>query len=278
MNIIKYLIVFCLFMNIRLNVYGQDRRLVWSDEFNYTGLPDSTKWSNEQGMIRNNEAQYYTNKRIENARVEKGNLVIEARKEHFKYGKYTSASIETIGKRQFLYGRIEMRAKLPLGRGTWPAMWLLGTDIADVGWPACGEIDIMEYVGFDSLQIHGNINTTSYNHSINTYKGKGLIVDKPWETFHIYAIEWSHEKIDFYCDSTKYFTFENDFKGNNDTWPYDKPHYLILNLAIGGSWGGQKGIDNSKFSQKYYIDYVRYYSAENKNEYINRNAHSKKNE
>ena len=264
-GIFKYLAIICLFLIISFNTLAQAGQLIWSDEFNYSGFPDSTNWTFEHGMKRNNEAQYYTNKRKENAWVENGNLVIEARKENFKNAKYTSASIETIDKRQFLYGRIEMRAKLPQGRGTWPAIWLIGTNIKEVGWPACGEIDIMEYVGFDSLQIYGNINTNAYNHSRNTGIGKGLIIKKPWDTYHIYAIEWSHDKIDFYCDSTKYFTFKNDFKGNNDTWPYDKPHYLILNLAIGGSWGGQMGIDESHFPQKYFIDYIRYYSAKNNN-------------
>jgi len=261
--ILKRLLIICLFLNICFNVFTQKSQLIWSDEFNYSGFPDSTSWTFEEGMKRNNEAQYYTNKRKENAWVQNGNLIIEARKECFKNGKYTSASIQTIGKREFLYGRIEMRAKLPLGKGAWPALWLLGTNVKEVGWPKCGEIDIMEYVGFDSLQIHANIHTNAYNHSINTGKGKSLIVEKPWDIFHVYAIEWSHEKIDFYCDSIKYFTFKNDFKGNNDTWPYDKPHFLLLNLAIGGNWGGQKGIDDSIFPQKYFIDYIRYYSLEN---------------
>lgn len=260
-NLFQYLVITSLFFIINCSAFGQHGQLIWSDEFNYSGLPDSAKWTFEHGMKRNNEAQYYTNKRKENAWVENGNLVITARKEQYKNAEYTSASIETIGKKEFLYGRIEMRAKLPLGRGTWPALWLLGTNIKDVGWPMCGEIDILEHVGFDSLQIHGNINTSAYNHSIKTDRGKGLIVEKPWDTYHVYAIEWSREKIDFYCDSTKYFTFENDFKGDINTWPYDKPHFLILNLAIGGSWGGQQGIDDSHFPHKFYIDYVRYYSA-----------------
>lgn len=258
--------IICLLLSVSINISAQDKKLIWSDEFNYSGLPDSTNWTFEEGFLkRNNELQYYTKKRKENAWVEKGNLVIEARKEHFGQADYTSASILTNGKKSFLYGRIEMRAKMPLGKGTWPAFWLLGTNINKVGWPMCGEIDILEYVGFDSLQVFANINTNGYNHSIKTGKGSALVVEKPWDTYHIYAIDWTHEKIDFYCDSVKYFTFENDFKGDDSTWPYDKPHFLILNLAIGGNWGGQKGIDDSHFPHKYYIDYVRYYSLENKN-------------
>lgn len=264
-NMTKCLTFICIFLSLTSCLFAQKGQLIWSDEFNYSGFPDSTNWVFEEGMKRNNEAQYYTKQRKENAWVENGNLIIEARKENFKNAKYTSASIQTNGKREFLYGRIEMRAKMPLGRGTWPALWLLGTNIKDVGWPKCGEIDILEYVGFDSLQIYANINTNAYNHLLKTGKGKGLIVEKPWDTYHVYAIEWTPEKIDFYCDSTKYFTFENDLKGDDNTWPFDKPHFLILNLAIGGSWGGEKGIDDSHFPHKYYIDYIRYYSLKNEN-------------
>jgi beta-glucanase (GH16 family) len=263
-KILYCFIIINVVFNIDTDVLAQKYKLIWSDEFNYSGLPDSTNWTFEEGMKRNNEVQYYTKRRRKNAWVRNGSLTIEARKEHYRGGEYTSASIMTHSKKEFLYGRLEMRAKLPLGRGTWPAFWLIGTNIKEVGWPQCGEIDIMEYVGFDSLQVFANINTKAYNHSIKTGKGNALVVEKPWQNYHVYAMEWTHEKIDFYCDSIKYFTFQNDFRGDDNTWPYDKPHFLIVNLAIGGNWGGQRGIDDSRFPQKYKIDYIRYYSLENK--------------
>jgi beta-glucanase (GH16 family) len=233
-------------------------KLVWSDEFNYTGLPDSTKWDYEEGFIRNNEAQYYTRNRPENARVENGTLVIEARRDFFHDSAFSSASLNTFNKREFLYGRIEMNAKLPYGNGVWPAFWTLGTNINDIGWPACGEIDIMEYVGFDTLTIHANIHTKAYNHVVGTNKGNRILIAKPWDEFHLYAMEWFKDRIDFYVDTTKYFTFQNEGTGN-DAWPFDKPQYILVNLAIGGSWGGQHGIDTTIFPQQYVIDWVRVY-------------------
>jgi beta-glucanase (GH16 family) len=233
-----------------------DWKLVWSDEFNYEGLPDESKWSYETGFIRNREKQYYTEARPENARVEDGSLIIESRKEKYEEGDYTSASLHTWRKAEWLYGRIEVRAKLPTGRGMWPAIWMLGINRRQAGWPACGEIDIMENVGFDPDTICANIHTKAYNHVKRTNKGSKITAEKPYEQYHVYAIEWSAEKLDFFLDDQKYFTFENEGTGS-DVWPYDQPHYLILNAAIGGSWGGQKGIDDSIFPQKYFIDYVR---------------------
>lgn len=248
--------------------------LVFSDEFDYAGLPDPNRWDYEVGFIRNQESQYYTKARKENARVEDGMLIIEAIKEKFpnpaynpgsrarrpEFAEYTSASLITLGKASWRYGRVEVRAKLPTGRGTWPAIWMLGTNMRQVGWPTCGEIDIMENVGFDPNRIHANIHTQDYNHVKGTGKGRNIEVDKPYEKFHVYAIEWFADRIDFFIDDNKYFTFKNEGTGNA-VWPYDKEHYLILNLAIGGSWGAQKGIDDSIFPQKYYIDYVRVYKS-----------------
>jgi beta-glucanase (GH16 family) len=255
---------------------ADDWKLVWSDEFDKPGPPDPAKWAYEEGYVRNNERQYYTRGRSENARVEDGMLVIEARKENYAIpaaapgtkaakrtkgatqAQYTSASLITKDKASWTYGRIEVRAKLPTGRGTWPAIWMLGTNIDRVGWPACGEIDIMENVGFDPDTIHANIHTKAYNHAIGTNKGSRTKVAKPYDDFHVYAIEWRPERMDFFVDKTKYFTFVNEGKGN-DAWPYDKPQYLILNIALGGAWGGQKGIDDSIFPQKMLVDYVRVY-------------------
>jgi beta-glucanase (GH16 family) len=254
----KSLVCFFVFVLI-INTNAKDWNLVWSDEFTYVGLPDSTKWDYEEGYIRNNEKQYYTKNRLQNARVENGLLVIEAHKEKFKEFDYTSASINTKGKAHFKYGRFEVKAKVPTGVGTWPAIWMLGTNMDKVGWPTCGEIDIMENVGFNQNMIHGNIHTKSYNHTIGTGKGDKRKVSEPYENFYIYAIEWFENRIDFYINDEKYFSFKNEGTGVK-TWPFDQEFYLLINLAIGGAWGGQEGIDDSIFPQKYFIDYVRIYS------------------
>jgi len=233
--------------------------LVWSDEFNVTGMPDPNKWDYEEGYIRNKELQYYTKARPANARIEDGFLVIETRKDTFEGHPITSASLHTRRKASWCYGRIEVRAKLPTGQGMWPAIWMLGVN-RDIGWPACGEIDIMENVGFDPLTIHANVHTKAYNHVLGTNKGDKIKVTEPSKHFHVYAIEWFADHIDFFVDKTKYFTFRNEGTGN-DVWPFGKPHYLILNAAYGGSWGGQKGTDDTILPQKYFIDYVRVYKA-----------------
>ena len=237
---------------------SQEWKLVWSDDFNTPGLPDPAKWDYEEGFIRNRELQYYTRARKENARVENGNLVLEARKEDFKGGKYTSASLITWGKASWTYGRIEVKARIPTGRGLWPAIWTLGADRRETGWPACGELDIMENVGFDPDVIHANIHTKKYNHVKKTNKGSKITSPRPFDSFHVYALEWFPDRIDFYFDKEKYFTYENE-KSGVDAWPFDKPQYLILNIAIGGAWGGQKGVDDAVFPQQMLVDHVRVY-------------------
>lgn len=242
---------------------AQDWQLVWSDEFEYTGLPDPDQWNYETGYVRNQEKQYYTKERLENARVEDGVLIIESRKEEYPIGnnataEYTSASLTTQYRASWKYGRVEVRAKLPTGRGMWPAIWMLGTNIQQVRWPRCGEIDIMENVGFDPHVIHANIHTWAYNHTKGTGKGNRITIQAPYEDFHVYAIEWFSDRIDFFVDDQKYFTYRNEGTGE-DVWPFDQEFYLILNAAIGGAWGGQQGIDDSIFPQQYQIDYVRVY-------------------
>lgn len=231
-----------------------DWKLVWSDEFNGTGSPDSSRWTYEEGFLRNKELQRYTRAK-DNVRLDKGMLVIEARKEG---ANITSGSITTEGKAAWKHARIEVRAKLPSGRGTWPAIWMLGTNHRQVGWPKCGEVDIMEHVGFDPGVIHANIHTEKYNHVKGTNKGDKITVEKPWDSFHVYAVEWSGERMEFSVDGKPYFTYTNE-KSGFDAWPFDEPFYLILNVAIGGSWGGQKGVDDSIFPQRMEVDYVRVY-------------------
>lgn len=258
-------------------------QLVWSDEFNYKGEPDSSKWGYEKGFIRNNEAQYYTNK-LENVRVENGNLILEARKENIANEKfrtdefknkswlryiseidtaqYTSGSISTEGLANWTYGKIEVRAKLPRGVGQWPAIWMLGVNREKVGWPKCGEIDIMEHLGYNKDSIFGTIHTQAYNHMKGTQKGKKVFIDKPYDKFHVFSMEWTPKKIDFLLDGIVYNQITNP-NVSEDEWPFDKAFYLKLNVAIGGGLGGRKGIDDSVFPQQMVVDYVRVYQKNN---------------
>lgn len=234
-----------------------DYKLVWSDELDKPGRPDPKHWKFEKGFLRNDEKQFYTD-RPENARVENGKLIIEALKDNYQGHEITSASLTTEGLASWTYGKIEARAKLPKGRGTWPAIWMLGMNIGEVGWPKCGEIDIMENVGYDPDRIHFNIHTEAYNHVKGTNKGANIEVKNPFDDFHTYGVEWTPTQIKFFCDGKSTFKFAKE-SDNVDVWPYAKPEYLILNLAIGGGWGGQKGVDDAIFPARYEIDYVHVY-------------------
>jgi beta-glucanase (GH16 family) len=236
--------------------------LVWSDEFDYSGLPDAAKWSfdtdgNASGW-GNNESQYYTSGRLENAEVKDGFLYITARKEDCEGFSYTSARLRTRGKGDWLYGRVEVRAKLPDGRGMWPAIWMLPTDWAYGNWPTSGEIDIMENVGYDPYRIVASVHTESFNHSIGTQKSALKTVTSCYSDFHVYELQWDSKEIRIYVDKILYFTFKNDGSGYK-AWPFDKRFHLLLNIAVGGSWGGQQGIDDSIFPRQMVVDYVRVY-------------------
>ncbi|MDR1454212.1 MAG: family 16 glycosylhydrolase [Tannerella sp.] len=233
-----------------------EKTLVWADEFDYEGLPDKSKWNYEEGFVRNREPQYYTKERSENAHVTDGNLIIAALKEDFKGGKYTSASIHTKGKFEFRKGRVEVRAKLPSGHGVWPAIWTLGANIDKVDWPVCGEIDIMEYWGHNPNSIHANVHTGGYNHTKGKGRGGNIIFKEPWNDFHIFAVEWYDDRLDFYFDDALYYSCRRKGEGQ-DEWPFDAPQYLLINLAL---TGGQPGIDDTVFPAKYLIDYVRIYN------------------
>jgi len=228
----------------------------WSDEFEKEGLPDSSKWTYEHGMVRNEEIQFYTRKRKENARIEKGHLIITARKEPWENEQYTSASLTTQDRFAMLHGKIEFKAKVPRGRGTWPALWMVGVDMEKKGWPACGEIDVMEYVGWQPGLFHFTVHTTSFNHEIKTQKGTRKNVGEADGDFHLFGLLWSPEKLEWFYDGEKVFEFKNTGKGRDD-WPFDQPHYLIVNLAMGGSWGGAKGVDDAVFPAEFLVNYVR---------------------
>jgi len=244
-------------------------KLVWSDEFDKPGAPDPNKWDYEVGYVRNNELQYYTRARKENARVEGGCLVIEGRKEKYpidgdkagakagakRFADYTAASLITRGKAQWTFGRIEVRAKLPQGKGVWPAIWMLGQKFPDTSWPACGEIDIMEFVGHTPDKVHATVHY--HKDGKHAFMGGKLTVEKPFDDFHIYAVEWSAERMDFFFDARKYFTFEVAAAADSGSNPFHKPQYLLINLALGGAWGREMA--DSVLPQKYLIDHVRVY-------------------
>jgi beta-glucanase (GH16 family) len=251
---------FCILLFFSVSLFAQKRKLVWADEFNQNGLPDTTKWSYETGNSGwgNNELEFYTSKRPENARVENGSLIIEARKEEYNGARYTSARMLTKNKGDWKYGRIEVKAKLPKGKGMWPAIWMLPTDWAYGGWPHSGEIDIMENVGYIPDTVYGSVHTGAFNHVQGTQKTKGIQLPDLSSAFHVYAIDWNENEISFYVDNKRYFAFTNDKQGS-EHWPFDKRFHLLLNIAVGGNWGGKFGVDDSVFPQRMEVDYVRVY-------------------
>lgn len=243
---------------IKLSSGAKGWKLSWSDEFNKTGLPDETKWDYEIGGDGwgNNELQYYTRADTNNVIVKDGKLFITARKQQKEQNSWTSARLITKGKGDWLYGRVEVSAKLPNGKGTWPAIWMLPTGWKYGGWPASGEIDIMEHVGYDPDTVFSSVHTKSFNHVIGTQKTKGLYLKDAASAFHLYAIEWDKDKIDFFVDDQLFFSFKNTRKGFAE-WPFDQKFHLLLNIAMGGNWGGSKGMDEALNTAVMEVDYVR---------------------
>ena len=231
----------------------------WNDEFTNSGAPLASNWDYDTGGSGwgNNELEYYTNT-SNNASVANGILSITAKKEDFGGKNYTSARMVTKGKLDVLYGRFEIKAKLPSGRGTWPAIWMLPTDRAYGDWPKSGEIDIMEHVGYDQNVVHFTTHTEAYYFKINTQKSAIKTIETASTEFHIYRVDWTPFAIRGYFDDVQVFEFPNQGTGYK-TWPFDKRFHLLLNLAVGGDWGGAKGVDDSIFPQKLEVDYVRYY-------------------
>ncbi len=231
--------------------------LVWQDEFDADGAPDPEKWSYSTGGNGwgNGEVQNYTDKR-ENSFVSKGKLTLKAINNGG--GMWTSARIKTQYLANWQYGYIEISAKLPSGVGTWPAIWMLPTHDKYGTWPRSGEIDIMEHVGFEQDIIHTTIHTKAYNHKINTQKNAHAKVPGVSKSFHTYAIDWTPERIEWFVDGESFFVFENE-NATSAEWPFDIPYYLIMNVAIGGAWGGQKGIDANLKDSSMVVDYVRVY-------------------
>ena len=244
---------------------AEEWKLVWSDEFNKKGLPDSSKWGYDIGGNGwgNNELQYYTSNRLKNARIEKGSLIIEAHKEEWENKKFTSARLVTRGKATWKKGMIEVRAKLPAGLGTWPAIWMLA-DTKPMQWPDDGEIDIMEHVGYDQGKVHGTVHCKKYNHIIGTQKAANIMLPDCSDNSHTYQLIWDQDSISIGVDGNYYFKYANERSGY-DAWPFNNNMYLLLNLAVGGNWGGSKGVSEDIWPRRMEIDFVRVYQKiENK--------------
>ena len=227
------------------------QNVVWSDEFDTPGAPNPAKWGYDIGAggWGNNEVQYYTNRR-DNSVVENGMLKIILKKESYSGSAYTSARLLSKGKYSFKYGKIEVRAKLPAGGGTWPAIWMLGDNISSVGWPACGEIDIMEHVGNQLNKIFGTLHHPG--HSGGNPDGGNVMVSNVTTEFHKYTCEWSSTTIRFYVDEVPFYTFSN-----SAGLPFNQNFFIILNIAMGGNFGGT--VDPAFTTGTMEIDYVRVY-------------------
>jgi beta-glucanase (GH16 family) len=245
--------------------------LVWSDEFNGPdgSAPDSSRWTYDTGGKGwgNNELECYTN-RVQNSKIQGGNLVITAQKESFSCSDgvasgYTSARLKTQGLFSQAYGRFEARIKIPAGQGMWPAFWMLGNDITSAGWPKCGEIDIMENIGKEPGAVHGSLHgpsttaaTSDLTSTFSLPAGQNFAAD-----FHLYAVEWEPSVVRFYVDSNLYATFNQSQWPAGGTWVFDHPFFLLLNVAVGGDWPGSPD-NTTQFPQQMLVDYVRVYTKQ----------------
>jgi beta-glucanase (GH16 family) len=250
----RTLTILLVMLMISFNSIAQSKKgykLVWEDNFKGNSL-DMNYWSNEvakPGWV-NNELQRYTDGK--NVNVANGKLIITAKKEN---NEYTSGRIITKSKKTFTYGLVEIKAKLPHGTGTWPALWMLGQNISEVNWPACGELDIMEHVGKHPNFIHSSIHNSS-GYGATPYTGIVEIND-PFNTYHIYGMEWTTDYINFMIDGKLVYHYQPEAK-NKDNWPFDKPFFLIFNIAIGGDWGGP-AVDDTLFPAAMTVDWVKVY-------------------
>ncbi len=234
------------------------RKLVFEDHFEVGEQPNLDYWNIDEGGsgFGNREEQFYT-KRISNIYQKDSMLHIVARKEDFEHRQYTSAKITTRNKMHMQYGRCDVRMKLPKGLGTWPAVWFLGENIKTVGWPSSGEIDLMEFVGKEPDVIHFSLHSKNYNHTKNNNLHLKREVPGVSDDFNVYSMEWDKDGFKYFLNDKLLFTApKGDLKGMDD-WPFDQPFFLIINLAIGGNWGGK--IDDSIFPAEFLVDYVRFY-------------------
>jgi len=231
-------------------------KLVWSDEFNGRKLNDN-EWNYETGGggWGNQELEYYTS-RSQNIFESYGNLVIEARKESYNGNQYTSARITTQGKEEFTYGRIDIRAKLPVAQGMWPALWMLGSNISNVGWPTCGETDIMELIGKNPKQVVGSLHWKKADGSEATYNNSYTLASEDFsQHFHVFSLIWSQDSLKIEVDDIPYMKASRQDLSDG-TYPFDNPSFLIFNVAVGGIWPGSPDA-TTHFPQRMFVDYVR---------------------
>jgi len=249
-------------------------KLIWSDEFNYTGLPDSAIWGYETGHVRNKEQQYYTRAQKENVWVSNGMLSITGKKQlvqnqYYQPGSadwryknavahYTSASINSLHKRSIHYGRVEIRAKLPTGGGIWPAFWLMGVNREKIGWPLCGEIDMMEYIGNHPTHLYSTVHYPDSTKQKSISNGSKILDSTLQHQFNTYAMEWDIHTIKMFFNDLMIHRFEIDIAGKGKDNPFRKPFYLLINLAMGASWPGP--IDDTVLPQQLLVDYVRVFT------------------
>jgi beta-glucanase (GH16 family) len=265
--VVKYIIAIILFFLV-LNTIGaqESYQLVWSDEFDGISV-DTNNWFYETGAHGwgNNELQNYTDGA--NTEVKNGILKISAKLEGSgqEKGDYTSARM--VSKKSFTYGKIEIHAKLPThkGDGLWPALWMLGENIKKIGWPNCGEIDIMEYVSYAPDTVYFTIHSSANNHRDGTQISSGhVFAPSIEEEFHKYGFLWTERSLDFYLDEETNIKlhFDRPVDYTNDNWPFDKPFNFLLNIAVGGDWGGKHGVDDSIFPAVMEVDYIRVYQKQ----------------
>jgi beta-glucanase (GH16 family) len=244
-------------------VYSFETTPSWSDEFDVNGLPNNQIWGYDVGGggWGNNELQNYTANDLDNAKVENGNLVITAIKESSGTRQYSSARLVTKGKKDMKYGRLELKAKVPAGLGSWPALWMLAsqTTFGSTYWPDQGEIDIMEHVGYDPSVVHASVHTNLFNHVLRTQQSSKTIVPTFNTVFHVYRMDWTPDEIKVFLDDKEFFVFKKQGALWQE-WPFSQPQHLLINIAVGGNWGGLKGVDDAIFPIKLEVDYVRYYS------------------
>ena len=254
-------LIFCLVAATGFMTKPKSPKLIWSDEFEYTGLPDSTKWSYDLGTgppedWGNQELEYYT-RNAKNARVENGKLIIEAHQEPLGGKNFTSARLVTRGKADWKNVRIDIRAKVASGKGAWSAIWMMPVVKQYGEWPACGEIDIMEHVGKDLDKMFWSAHSKKLNWTLGTQQTYSTYINGITNDFHVFKLDWSKESLKFYVDDVLYYTANNDGRGT-DYYPFVDPQFLLLNLAIGGNLAGNT-IDDTIFPVRMEVDYVRVY-------------------
>ncbi|GAA4768937.1 hypothetical protein GCM10023219_13780 [Stakelama sediminis] len=256
--------------SVEVALHAPQTAPTFADEFNKLSV-DRRKWRfdtsrNATGWF-NHEKQYYADDRPQNSRIENGALVIEARHETLSKAKYPDwggqhyTSAKLVSRKSMGYGFYEIRAKLPCARGTWPAIWMLPSSGT---WPDEGEIDIMEMVGWDPHVVHATLHTKLFNHRLNTQRGAETLVPTSCTVFHRYQLDWQPHSITIGVDDHGYMRVNNDQPGGHGAWPFTRPFQMILNLAIGGDWGGKEGIDDQAMPQRMTVDYVRYWKAKPK--------------